>query len=332
MTDARYDVLGIGNAIFDILGHVHDDVLTDLGVAKGSMRLVDADESAKVDAALTDTVRVAGGSAGNTVAGVASLGGTAAFIGKVADDATGHAYIHDMHRAGITFRTPPLTDGEPTATSIILVTPDSERTMNTFLGAAQALTVDDIDGELVDASAITFLEGYLFDPLPAKAAFRAAAERATAAGRIAALTLSDTFCIERHREDFREWLASGQIKLLFANEAEALALHQSDDIDAACRAMAELVPTVVVTRSEKGARVITGGTHHDVPAVDTEVHDLTGAGDLFAGGYMYGHARGMPPADCARLGALAAAEVISHFGARPQTSLRDLAREAGFSL
>lgn len=331
MAETRYDVLGIGNAIFDILGHVSDETLDGLGLAKGSMRLVDAAESEKVDAAVTDTVRVAGGSAGNTVAGVASLGGRAAFIGKVADDATGAAYIHDMHRAGITFRTPPLAGETPTATSIILVTPDGERTMNTFLGAAQELTVDDIDDDLVDGAAITFLEGYLFDPAEAKAAFRKAAERANTSGRIAALTLSDAFCIERHRDDFRQWISSGQIGLLFANVAEARALHQTDDLDAACRAMAQEVPHVVVTMGGEGARVLTDGIDEVVPAVGTNVRDLTGAGDLFAGGYMFAHARGVPPVECARLGALAASEVISHFGARPQTTLADLAAKSGFS-
>lgn len=331
MTDARYDVLGIGNAIFDILGHVHEDVLGKLGVAKGSMRLVDADEIAAVDAVLTDTVRVSGGSAGNTVAGVASLGGRAAFIGKVAGDAFGGAYAADMRHAGIAFDTAPLMNGAPTATSIILVTPDGERTMNTFLGASRALTVDDIDTDLVDGAAITFLEGYLFDPAEAKAAFRMAAERANRAGRLAALTLSDAFCVERHRADFRDWLASGQIKLLFANIAETQALYETGDLDAACRAMADQVPTVVVTMGERGARVIANGQSVDVPAVPTAVKDLTGAGDLFAGGFMLGHARGLAPAACARLGALAAAEVISHFGARPQVALADLAAAEGFA-
>lgn len=329
MAVARYDVLGIGNAIFDVLGHVHDDVLDTLGVAKGSMRLVNAEEIAAVDAVLTDAVRVSGGSAGNTVAGVASLGGRAAFIGKVADDAFGEAYAHDMRHAGVAYETPPLKNGAPTATSIILVTPDGERTMNTFLGASRSLTAADIDGEMVDAAAITFLEGYLFDPPEAKEAFRAAAERANAAGRIASLTLSDAFCIERHRQDFRDWLGSGQIKLLFANTAEALALYETSDFEAACKAIATVAPVVVVTRGENGARVIVDGQWRDVPAKQTMVRDLTGAGDLFAGGFMLGFARGMHPADCARLGALAAAEIISHFGARPQTALIDLAREEG---
>ena len=332
MSETRFDVLGIGNAIFDILGHISDATLTENGLVKGSMRLVSAEEALAVDALLRDAVRISGGSAGNTVAGVASLGGNAAFIGKVATDEFGDAYRSDMHRIGIEFRTPPLDGGAPTATSVILVTPDGERTMNTFLGASQLLTVDDIDLDLVDASAITFLEGYLFDPDAAKAAFRVAAERASASGRIAALTLSDSFCIERHRADFRQWLQSGQIKLLFANIAEARALMETDDVDAAASAMGELVPTVVMTMGSEGARVISDGEVVDVPAAKTDVVDLTGAGDLFAGGFMMGHARGLPPGECARLGALAAAEVISHFGARPQTELSALAGKAGFSL
>ncbi|WP_108662310.1 adenosine kinase [Acuticoccus kandeliae] len=332
MTDARFDILGIGNAIFDILGHIDEAALTEHGLVKGSMRLVSAEEVVAVDNMLTEAIRVSGGSAGNTVAGVASLGGRAAFIGKVADDEFGDAYAHDMRRVGIEFRTTPLKDGAPTASSVILVTPDGERTMNTFLGASQQLTVADIDTDLVDGAAITFLEGYLFDPPAAKEAFRAAAERANASGRIAALTLSDTFCVERHRADFRAWLDRGQIGIVFANEKEALAMFETTDIEAACKGLAALVPTVVVTRSEKGARVITNGEAVDVPAETTKVVDLTGAGDLFAGGFLLGHARGMAPADCARLGALAAAEVISHFGARPQVHLKEFAAKAGFPL
>ncbi|RAI03737.1 adenosine kinase [Acuticoccus sediminis] len=331
MTDVRFDVLGIGNAIFDILGHVHDDALERLGVAKGSMRLVNEEEARAVDDQLTDSVRVSGGSAGNTVAGVASLGGRAAFIGKVADDANGEAYVHDMRHAGVAFTTPPLIGGAPTATSTILVTPDGERTMNTFLGASQELTEADIVDGLVEAAAITFLEGYLFDPPAAMAAFYLAAKRATAAGKIAAITLSDSFCVERHRDDFMTILSGGTIGLCFANASEVKSLFQTDDFDAAAARLGELVPTAVVTMSEKGARVITGGEAIDVPAGKTKVVDLTGAGDLFAGGYMLGHARGLAPAECARLGALCAAEVISHFGARPQTTLADLAKDAGFT-
>ncbi|ORE92419.1 sugar kinase [Stappia sp. 22II-S9-Z10] len=331
MTDARFDVLGIGNAIFDILGHVKDDSLERLGVAKGSMRLVTEEEARAVDAELTDSVRVSGGSAGNTVAGVASLGGRAAFIGKVADDANGEAYVHDMRHAGVVFTTPPLIGGAPTATSTILVTPDGERTMNTFLGASQELTVADIAEGLVESAAITFLEGYLFDPPAAMDAFYLAAKRASDAGRIGAITLSDSFCVERHRDDFMKILSGGTIGLCFANAAEVKSLFQTEDVDAAAANLGELVPTAVVTMSEKGARVITKGVAEDVPAEATKVVDLTGAGDLFAGGFMLGYARGMAPADCARIGALAAAEVISHFGARPQTSLADLAKAKGFS-
>ena len=321
MTDAKYDVLGIGNAIFDILGHVEDAALDKAGLAKGSMRLCTSEEVVQVDAMLTEAVRVSGGSAGNTVAGVASLGGRAAFIGKVADDEFGDAYTNDMHRVGIEYRTAPLKGGAPTASSVILVTPDGERTMNTFLGASQELTVADIDNELVDSAAVTFLEGYLFDPPAAKDAFRAAASRAAASGRLAALTLSDTFCVERHRQDFSDLLKSGGIGLVFANKAEALAMFETDDIDAACSALADLVPHVVVTMSEEGARILKDGEVVRVPAMETEVVDLTGAGDLFAGGYCLGHARGLSPAESARLGAMSAAEVIAHFGARPQVHL-----------
>ncbi|MEM9220917.1 MAG: adenosine kinase [Pseudomonadota bacterium] len=331
MSETRFDVLGIGNAIFDILGHVREETLTENGLVKGSMRLVSNEESAAVDGLLTDAVRISGGSAGNTVAGVASLGGRAAFIGKVANDTYGEAYRGDMHHIGIEFRTTPITDGTPTATSIILVTPDGERTMNTHLGACQLLTVDDIDFELVDASAITFLEGYLFDPDAAKRAFRTAAERANQSGRVAAVTLSDSFCVERHRADFRDWIGSGQIGLIFANIAEAKALFETDDLDQACQALSREVKTVVVTMGDAGARVLSEGSQWEVPAHPTAVVDLTGAGDLFAGGYMHGHAKGLPPGECARIGALAAAEVISHFGARPQKELRDLAVADGLT-
>ncbi|MEM7694657.1 MAG: adenosine kinase [Pseudomonadota bacterium] len=329
---ADYDVLGIGNAIFDILGHASDAALESQNLVKGSMRLVTAEEAHAVDALLTDAVRVSGGSAGNSIAGVAALGGRGAFIGKVADDDYGRAYRDDMHRLGIEFCTSFLTGAEPTATSVILVTPDGERTMNTFLGASQRLTPADIDTALVDASAITFLEGYLFDPSDAKAAFRSAAERATASGRTAALTLSDAFCIERHRADFMDWLKSGHIGLLLANVAEAKALFETDDLDAACRALSELVPLTAVTMGADGARILTDGAVHDVAAHSANVVDLTGAGDLFAGGFMLGIARGMGPQDAGRLGALAAAEVISHLGARPQADLAAMAAGEALSI
>lgn len=332
MNKATIDVLGIGNAIFDVLGYVDEDALVRAGLAKGAMRLVTAEESQRADAMLTEAVRVAGGSAGNSVVGVASLGGKGAFIGKVADDEFGDAYAADMHRLGIVFTSSRVVDETPTATSVILVTPDGERTMNTFLGACQALTTKDIDVELIDASAITFLEGYLFDPDEAKAAFRAAAERANASGRIAALTLSDAFCIERHRDDFQEWIGSGQIGLLFANEVELKALAQTDDLVAAAAALADHVPTLALTRGAKGATIFSKGEAVDVDAKPTTVVDLTGAGDQFAGGFMLGHARGLPPGACGELGALAAAEVISHLGARPQVHLHQLAQNAGFRL
>ncbi len=332
MTDTRYDVLGIGNAIFDILGHVHDAALTENGLEKGSMRLVTAEEALACDALLTEAVRVSGGSAGNSIAGVASLGGRGAFIGKVATDAFGDAYVSDMHRIGIEFTTPPLEDGAPTATSVILVTPDGERTMNTFLGASQHLTVEDIDNDLIDASAITFLEGYLFDPAPAKEAFRAATERATKAGRLAAVTLSDSFCVERHRADFMEWLASGQVGIVLANINEAKSLFETDDLDLACKKLGELVPLAAVTMGENGVRVIENGKATDVAAKPTRVVDLTGAGDLFAGGFLLGIARGLSPVAAAELGAIAAAEVISHVGARPQVDLTELAEAAGITL
>ncbi|MEM6848224.1 MAG: adenosine kinase [Pseudomonadota bacterium] len=332
MTAASYDVLGIGNAIFDILGTTTDDALEGAGMVKGSMRLVDDAEAKKADSLLMAATRISGGSAGNSVTGVAVLGGRAAFIGKVADDEFGDAYVEDMTRVGVTFRTPRLVGAAPTGTSVILVTPDGERTMNTSLGAANALTTDDIDEEMIAGSAITFLEGYLFDPEPAKAAFRRAAEIATKAWQKAALTLSDAFCVERHRADFMDWIGGGQVAIVFANEGEVTSLYEVSDFDDAAAKLGAAVETAVVTRGAAGARVIHRGESVDVPAVAAEVVDLTGAGDLFAGGYLLGAARGMSPAQSARLGAVAASEVITHLGARPQADLQALAKEHGISL
>ena len=333
MTDARFDVLGIGNAIFDILGHVKDDSLERLGVAKGSMRLVTEEEARAVDAELTDSVRVSGGSAGNTVAGVASLGGRAAFIGKVADDANGEAYVHDMRHAGVVFTTPPLIGGAPTATSTILVTPDGERTMNTYLGACVELSEADIEPETVAASAITYMEGYLWDPPAAKKAFLKAAEIAHANHRKVSLTLSDSFCVDRYRGEFLQMLRDGTIDVLFANEHELKALYETADLDTAVTSVREDCPLTALTLGEKGAMAITREKTVQVGAEKIDdVVDLTGAGDLFAAGFLLGLSRDYDHRMSAELGCLCAAEVIRHVGARPERSLRQVAEQQGFAI
>ncbi|MEM8812543.1 MAG: adenosine kinase [Pseudomonadota bacterium] len=333
MAEAQYDVLGIGNAIFDVLAHVEEDALVRDNLAKGSMRLIDAEEAERLYGTMGPALRISGGCAGNTASGVASLGGDAAFIGKVAADTLGDAYGHDMRGFGVDFQTSPLKDGAPTARSMILITPDGERTMNTYLGACQYLTEDDIDPDVVGAASITYLEGYLWDPPAAKVAFRKAAEIAHGAGRRVALTLSDSFCVDRFREEFLELIRTGAVDILFANEHELRALYQTSDLDSAVNAVREDATLTAVTLGEKGSLAVTREEtrHVDAAPVD-KIEDLTGAGDLYASGFMYGLARGANLATCCRLGGIAAAEVISHIGARPQESLKDLVQQAGIAL
>jgi sugar/nucleoside kinase (ribokinase family) len=329
----RFDVLGIGNAIMDVLGRVEEDTLVREGLVKGEMRLVDASRSAAVYAAVGQTVLSSGGSAGNTVAGVASLGGRAAYIGKVADDAFGKAYAHDMNAAGIRFETAPLVGGAPTATSIILITADGERTMNTHLGACLELGPDDIDEATVAAAAITYLEGYLWDPPAAKEAFRKAAAVAHAHGRQVAITLSDSFCVDRHRAEFLDLLRTGTVDIVFANEGELKALYETPDRAAAVDALRADCALAAVTLGAEGSLAITAGETHHVRAQPVEaVIDLTGAGDLYAAGFLFGLSRGADLPTCCRLSGVAAAEVISHIGPRPQRSLADLAAEAGLAI
>lgn len=333
MAEATFDVLGIGNAIFDILSHVNDDVLVRNGLAKGRMALVDADGIRTVYDQVAAAVRVSGGSAGNTIAGVASLGGKAAFIGKVAADEFGEAYRHDMRALGIHFETAPLAKGTPTASCLVLVTPDGERTMNTFLGASVELAPADVEPKTVEAAAITFLEGYLFDPEDAKEAFRRAAEIAKAAGRQVALSLSDVFCVERNRADFLALLEGGAVDILFANEHEARALYETSDLESAVAELQKTVPLTAVTMGEKGALIVTRESRdHVEAALVEEVVDLTGAGDLFAGGFLFGLARGLDLRTSAEIGAIAAAEVIGHLGARPERNLADLVRQSGIEI
>jgi sugar/nucleoside kinase (ribokinase family) len=330
LASPRYDVIGIGNAIVDVLARANDDFLVRRGMAKGSMSLIDEKRADAVYAAMGPVVEISGGSAANTIVGVASLGGRAAFIGKVKNDPLGKVFARNIRAAGVTFRTPMAKDGPSTARSYILITPDGERTMNTYLGAAQHLMPDDIDEAEIAAGAITYLEGYLWDPQNAKAAFRKAAQLAHAAGRNVALTLSDPFCVDRWRDEFRTLVRDGTVDLLFANESELHSLYQTADFDTALAALRSDAKLAVVTRSEKGAVILTRDNTETVRAFPVErVVDTTGAGDLFASGFLYGLARKLPHGTSARIGALAAAEVISHIGARPERSLVDLAREHG---
>jgi sugar/nucleoside kinase (ribokinase family) len=321
------DVTGIGNAIVDVLAHTEDAFLEIQRLEKGAMTLVDAARADELYARMGPAVECSGGSAANTIAGLASLGADVAYIGKVRDDLLGRVFAHDIRNAGVVFRTPPATAGPSTARCLIFVTSDAQRTMQTYLGASATLGPEDVDAELVANSRITYLEGYLWDPEPAKQAFLRAAEIAHAAGRKVALTLSDPFCVERHRREFQD-LVAGHVDVLFANEREALALYETADLDQALGALRGRCDVVAVTRSELGSVVLAGGETIHLPAEPVEhVVDTTGAGDLYASGFLYGLCRGMDLAACGRLGSIAAAEVISHFGARPETSLQELVRK-----
>jgi sugar/nucleoside kinase (ribokinase family) len=333
MTQPKFDVLGIGNAIVDIISRADDDFLLRHAMRKGGMALIDEDRASAVYEAMGPAIEISGGSAANTIVGVASLGGRAAFIGKVKDDELGRAFRHDIRAAGVAFDTPPASEGPSTARSYILVSPDGERTMNTYLGAAQDLHPNDIDAEAIAAATVTYLEGYLWDPKNAKDAFLKAAQIAHAADRLVALTLSDAFCVDRWRGEFLDLMRSGQIDLLFANEAELHSLYQTSDFDGAVAALRADAELAVVTRSEKGCLVVSREETQAVHAYPVDkVVDTTGAGDLFAAGFLFGLARHADYATAARLGALAAAEVIGHLGARPETSLKDLAQENGLAV
>ncbi len=332
MTEPKLDVLTIGNAIVDVLAHAEEDFLVREGLVKGSMRLIDGAEADRLYDHMAPAELISGGCAGNTAAGVASFGGRAGFIGKVADDELGHFYRHDMKALEIAFPTAPLTDGTPTARSMILITPDGERTMNTFLAACQELSPADIDKKTVESAAITYLEGYLWDPPKAKEAFRIAAKIAHGAGRKVAITLSDSFCVDRFRDEFLELMRSGALDIVFANRHEVLSLYQTSDFETAVEAFERDVPLGVVTMSEEGSMALADGERVLIPAAMLEnLVDLTGAGDQYAAGFLYGLSRGFPYEVCGRLGSLAAAEVISHVGARPVESLKQLAGQAGLA-
>ena len=333
MADARFDVLGIGNAIVDVIARTEDDFLIGHNMRKGSMQLIDEAQAARIYDAMGPAVEVSGGSAANTIVGAAGLGVRAAFIGKVKDDELGRVFAHDIRAAGVSFATPPASAGPSTARCYVLVTPDGERTMNTYLGAAQDLHPNDIDADTVAVAQIVYLEGYLWDPPHAKEAFIKAAKIAHDAERDVALTLSDAFCVDRYRAEFLDLIRTGTVDLVFANERELHSLYLTADFDAAVSALRNDARAAVVTRSGRGCVVITREETDAVPAYPVErVVDATGAGDLFAAGFLVGVARGADYRTAARLGALAAAEVIQHLGARPEASLKDLARENGFDV
>ena len=329
MTQIRYDVVGIGNAIVDIIGRCDDAFLKARNLAKGGMQLVDAAMVTELYKGMGPSVEISGGSAANTIVGVASFGGRTGFIGKVANDEFGRSFAHDIRAAGVAFDTAPTNGGAPTARSLILVTPDGERTMNTFLGVSPELDDAALDPKLIEAAQILYLEGYLFDRPEAKAAFARAAKVAANAGRKVALTLSDGFCVDRHRAEFKTLIKS-QVDILFANEAEITSLYETKSFEEAARNAAQDVRLAVLTRSAKGAVIQAGGKSIAVAAAPVaKVVDTTGAGDLYAAGFLYGHAAGRDLETCGKLGSLAAAEIISHVGARPGTPLAELAKAEG---
>jgi sugar/nucleoside kinase (ribokinase family) len=320
------DVVGIGNALVDVLSQESEEFLERQGLTKGTMQLVDEARAHRLYEAMGPGIEVSGGSAANTVVGVASFGGRAHYVGKVRDDQLGEVFAHDLRSVGVGFTTPPATSGPPTGRCLVVVTPDAQRTLNTYLGAAVHLGPADIDTRLIARARVLYLEGYLFDPPAAQQAFRVAAGHAHAAGRKVALTLSDPFCVARHRAAFLD-LVEHHVDILFANEAEILSLYQVHDFDEAVKRVRHHCEVAALTRSERGSVIVIGDEAHVVAAEPVDsVADTTGAGDLYAAGFLFGLSRGLSPAACGRLGSLAAAEVISHVGARPLAPLGALAR------
>ncbi len=319
------DVVGIGNAIVDVIARAEDEFLVEQGLSKGSMVLIDEERAESLYAAMGPGIEASGGSAANTMAGIVSLGGSAAYIGKVRDDALGNVFAHDTRAGGVAFDQPSGVSGPATARSLILVTPDAERTMNTYLGISSLLEPDDIDAAVVASGRLLFCEGYLWDVESAKQAIRHAMDIARESGRRSALTLSDTFCVERHHGEFRQ-LVEERVDVLFANQDELLTLYETSLLDDAVAGVAADVELACVTRGEKGSLIVSGGEVIEVDAVlPDRLIDTTGAGDQYAAGVLYGLANGLPLAECGRLGSVAAAEVISHVGPRPLLPLRELA-------
>jgi sugar/nucleoside kinase (ribokinase family) len=329
MATQTLHVVGIGNAIVDILVPSDDQFLSKHDLRKGTMTLVDGARADALYRATGSGVEMSGGSCGNTMAGIASFGGKGAYVGKVRDDQLGDVFAHDMRAIGVKFDTAPLTKGPSTARCLILVTPDAQRTMNTYLGACVELGPEDLDPDLIAAAQVTYLEGYLFDPPRAKEAFRRAAKTAHDAGRKVSLSLSDPFCVDRYRDEFRE-LVANHVDILFANEAEICSLYQVNDFEQAVNQVRGKTEIAALTRSELGSVIVTRDREHRIPIYPPErVIDSTGAGDLYAAGFLYGLTNGKDLTSCGKLGSLAAAEVISHYGARPETPLKDLAQKAG---
>ncbi len=325
MTDRAFEVLGLGNALVDVLGQEDFAFVEKMGLNRGSMNMVDVTRSEEIYRAMGPATEVSGGSAANTIAGVASFGGRGVFLGRVREDQLGRVFRHDIRSLGVVFESEAAVAGPPTGRCLVIVTPDAERTLCTTLGASADFGPEDVDAELVAGSAVAYLEGYLYDQPVAKEAMRLAARQAAEAGNLVAFTLSDPFCVDRHRDDFLEFVRA-DVDLLFANEAEILALYEVEDFDDALQQVREDCTVAALTRSELGCVVVAGDEVHVIDAVpvDTLV-DTTGAGDQFAAGFLFGYTQGYDLATCGRLGALGAAEVISHLGARPQTSLAELA-------
>ena len=329
MASPAHDVVGIGSAIVDVIAHADEAFLARRSLTKGIMRLIDGLEADRLYAEMGPGVEMSGGSVANTMAGIASLGGRAGYIGLIRDDQLGQVFRHDITAVGVTYRVPAASAGPATARCLILVTPDAQRTMNTYLGACVELGPEHLDRALIESAQVLYLEGYLFDPPRAKAAIRAAAEIAHGAGRKVSLSLSDPFCVERHRADFRALIAD-HVDIVFANEIEIGSLYETGDFEAAARAAARDCEIAVLTRSAKGSVVVSGAARHEIPAAPVaEVIDTTGAGDLYASGFLYGITHGRPLDVCGRLGSLCAAEIISHIGARPERPLKELAAAAG---
>ena len=329
MADASIDVTGIGNAIVDVLAHAEDAFIAAQGLTKGTMALIDETRARALYAQMGQAVEVSGGSAANTIAGIASLGGRAAYVGKVARDQLGEVFSHDIRAVGVHFESVASESGVPTARCFVLVTPDAQRTLNTYLGACLELGPADIDEALIARSKVVYLEGYLWDPPAAKEAFVKAATLARRAGRKVALSLSDPFCVQRHRRELEE-LVDAHVDILFANEHEVCALYEAPQLEQAMAAVRGRCELSVLTLSDKGSVVLAGNDTFAVQAAKVDkVVDTTGAGDLYAAGFLYGYTQGRPPAECGRLGAICAAEVISHFGARPEASLAELITRAG---
>jgi sugar/nucleoside kinase (ribokinase family) len=321
---ARFDVLAIGNAIVDVIARASDEVIESEGLLKGGMRLIDAEEADRLYGLMGPAIEMSGGSAANTLAGMAALGRKTAFIGQVAQDQLGDVFTHDLRALGVSYETPALSAGAPTARCLILVTPDGQRTMNTFLGASHLLEQAMIKEEWIADAAILYLEGYLWDPPLSRAAMRRAIDVSRAAGRKVAFTLSDAFIIDRHGDDLRGLIREGLFDILFANEVEICALAGTDDFDAAVASVAGQVPLLVVTRGEKGAIAVVNGSEHIsvvAEAID-DVVDTTGAGDLFAAGFLSGQAEGRSIADCLKMGAICAREIIAQVGPRAQCDLK----------